>query len=378
MGEFNWGSTFWHELAHTFTLGASGHRVPRWLSEGLSVLEERRARGGWGAGVTPDFLAAYKGGLLVPVSRMNDGFMRPRYPMQVIHSYYQASLVCELIERQYGAPALSQMLQAYRDGLTTPEVFQRVLKTDLDAFDKAFARHLDERFAERAKVIGEMRIESDSSGGGRPRMGVRLPTGDQRGAFAQAMARATEAMEAGRDADAARLFAEAKALFPEYTGPGSAYHALAAIHRKRGDAKAATTELRAIVASNESDVAAHSELSELLEQQGDRAGAAEVLERAMYIWPFDPKQHDRLATLYAATGNKAKVVRERRALVALNPVDRAEALYQLALALEQAGDAASARREVLRALEEAPNFEKAQELLLRLPRGSTPEGRGSE
>jgi Tfp pilus assembly protein PilF len=60
------------------------------------------------------------------------------------------------------------------------------------------------------------------------------------------------------------------------------------------------------------------------------------------------------------------VVRERRALVALNPVDKAEALYQLALAYFDAGDVASARREVLRALEEAPNFEKAQELLLRL------------
>ena len=51
-GEFNWGSTAWHELAHAFTLGASGHRVPRWFSEGLSVLEERRARAGWGADAT--------------------------------------------------------------------------------------------------------------------------------------------------------------------------------------------------------------------------------------------------------------------------------------------------------------------------------------
>ena len=53
-------------------------------------------------------------------------------------------------------------------------------------------------------------------------------------------------------------------------------------------------------------------------------------------------------------------------VVALNPVDRAEALYQLALAHFEAGDAQAARREVLRALEDAPNFEKAQELLLRL------------
>src|SRR6185503_18134860 len=49
-GEFNWGSTLWHELAHVFTLGMTAHRVPRWLSEGLSVVEERRARRTWGWG----------------------------------------------------------------------------------------------------------------------------------------------------------------------------------------------------------------------------------------------------------------------------------------------------------------------------------------
>ena len=31
-GPFNWGSTVWHELAHTFTLGSTDNRIPRWLS----------------------------------------------------------------------------------------------------------------------------------------------------------------------------------------------------------------------------------------------------------------------------------------------------------------------------------------------------------
>ena len=56
---FNWGSTLWHELAHTFHMGVSEFKVPRWFTEGLSVLEERRARPGWGDDVSPGFLAAY-------------------------------------------------------------------------------------------------------------------------------------------------------------------------------------------------------------------------------------------------------------------------------------------------------------------------------
>jgi Tfp pilus assembly protein PilF len=57
----------------------------------------------------------------------------------------------------------------------------------------------------------------------------------------------------------------------------------------------------------------------------------------------------------------------------LEPVDRAEALYQLSLAYFEAGDVANARRTVLQALEDAPSFEKAQDLLLeiRASRGGT-------
>jgi len=59
-------------------------------------------------------------------------------------------------------------------------------------------------------------------------------------------------------------------------------------------------------------------------------------------------------------------VRERRAIVALQPSDLLEARYQLARALLQSGDRAAARREVMAVLEQAPGFEKAQLLLLDL------------
>ena len=79
-GSFNWASTLWHELAHSVTLGLSGHRVPRWLTEGISVREERRARPGWGDDVNLDFIAAFETGELLPIAGLNDGFVRPEGP----------------------------------------------------------------------------------------------------------------------------------------------------------------------------------------------------------------------------------------------------------------------------------------------------------
>ena len=86
----------------------------------------------------------------------------------------------------------------------------------------------------------------------------------------------------------------------------------------------------------------------------------------MYIFPYEIDYHSRLATVYAERAEREKAVRERRAVVALQPVDRAEALYQLAVALREAGQRTEARTQVIRALEVAPTFERAQELLLEL------------
>jgi len=104
----------------------------------------------------------------------------------------------------------------------------------------------------------------------------------------------------------------------------------------------------------------------VLEKLGDAKGASEALDRAMFINPFDPATHQRLAELARLAGDKQLAVRERAAIGALGPVDKADALYQLAQAQHDAGDDVHARTSVLRALEEAPNYEKAQTLLLTL------------
>jgi len=368
-GTFNWGTTLWHELTHTFTLGVTDFRVPRWLTEGLSVHEERRARPGWGDDVLVDFLAAWKRDEALPVSRLNEGFVRPRFPAQVAFSYFQASLVVQMIEDEHGFDAILALLRGYRDGRTEEQTIREALHMDLEALDAHFVAWLEARYARQLAAIN---APDRSAMPGQPRRAEaprvsEPPPGD----FLAQLQKAQSLIEEGTLAAARPYLERAQALVPEYVGPGNPYRALAEIHRSEGRNREAAAQLEALTAINENEYDANVELASLLSSLGDGAGAATALERAIWISPYDPVLHQTLADLYAKLGDRKGVVRARTAIVALNPVDRAEALYQLALAHFEAGDVAAARRVVLRALEAAPNFEKAQQLLLRLRAGGT-------
>ena len=62
-----------------------------------------------------------------PSRELNDGFMRPKYPGQVLVSYYQASMVAEYIEMKWGFPAIRKMLGLYKAGKNTEQVFREAL-----------------------------------------------------------------------------------------------------------------------------------------------------------------------------------------------------------------------------------------------------------
>jgi cellulose synthase operon protein C len=335
-GSYNWLVTLWHELAHAITLGVSNNRVPRWLTEGISVFEERRARPGWTPAISPEFILAYDAGELPPVSRLNDGFVRPRTPQHLGLAYAMGSLVVEWIEETRGFDALLRMLHGYRDGRATEEIFRSVLRAEPEAIDRDFDTWLRGRASpERAREFGRI------------------------------LAAGRRQLDAGDLADARRSLEAAAALFP-VSSAGSPYALLAQLHLRQGDERAAADALVELTRYDEHAYAANLELARLLESLGDERGAAEALERAVWMNPFDLAPHIRLAELYGRLGEHARAVRERRVIVGLRPTDRADAHYQLAVALLAAGEREDARREVLRALEVAPGFDAAQQLLLRL------------
>lgn len=363
-GEFNWGSTLWHEIAHSVHLAMTGHRVPRWLTEGLAVLEERRARAGWGDDVSLTFLETHKRGGLLPVSRLNDGFIRPSFPGQLGLSYYQASLVVEMIEEQHGWDAVLELLRSFGDGATGEEAFRRALGLSPDRLDSAFEGWLEARFA--APLAAVRASSPDDDGPGEPPADPASASPD---VFAEQLVIGRVLHQQGKVEEALPFLERAAELFPEYAAPDSPHKLLAEIYRRRGDARRAAEALRRYLALNGTDLQAHLALAELERELGDAGASAALLERAVYIDPFQPELHRTLAEVAAEAEEWQAVVGARRALLALEPVDLADAHVRLAEAQLRAGDRQAARRSVLRALEVAPNFAEAQELLLRIVEG---------
>ena len=363
VGDYNWASVFWHELAHTFHLGMTDNRVPRWFSEGLAVHEQRHGRAGWGHQPSLAFLRALRDGELKKVSELNDGFMRPAYPEQVIFSYYQASLVFQVIEDRHGFDAIRQMLDGYRRGETTVDLFESVLGESLDDFDDEFDDYLKDRF--RSPLRGLVQL-------GEP-LGPTASTSELedflRSNPGDLVARLRlGAMLVGEERfdEAESHLEEALRIFPEYGGGDSPHWYLAQIHRARGDLQQAVVSLERLTQYSESAYDAFVMQADLLVELGRPEEAALALDKAVLVWPYDTALHLQLAELNSEVGFFDGAVRERAAVVALAPTDMAEAHYLLAVAYRDADDRVNARRSLLRALDLAPNYEEALELLLEL------------
>ncbi len=360
-GDFHWGATLWHELAHSFHLRLSASRVPRWFTEGLAVFEERRARPGWGDRITPEFLIAYLQGRLATVEDLNQGFMRPAYPQQVVFSYLQASLVFDYVVERWGFPAVVAMLEGYGDGKSTAEMSDEVLGVTVKELAEAYDDDFRRRFAGPLRALGP---GADAAEPPTPD-GLLERADDDPEDFLAHLALGRSLVEDDPEAALPHL-ERAKGLFPAYAGGDSPYWWLAEAHRKAGRLERAAAELEALTERNRAHYPGLRALAEVRAELDDPVGAAAALENAPYVYPYEMEDHRRLAEWLEASGRPAAAVRERRAVLALDPWNRAEALYRLAAAERSAGDRQTARSTVLEALEQAPNFEAALELLLEL------------
>jgi tetratricopeptide (TPR) repeat protein len=338
-GDLNWGSTMWHELSHVFVLTATHHSVPRWFTEGLAVHEEGAVAPDWGSRLTPDIGSAREKNQLLPVEKLDRGFVRPEFPGQVLVSYFQAGKICDYIAQKWGNDALLGMIHSYAGRKSTVDAIQENLHMSAADFDRSFAAWLNAQTAQTVKSFNEWK---------------------------QNVRAAHQAFAAGKTDEAISIAKTWRDRYPQYVGEGSLYELLSEGYRRKNDKASALAELKRYRDEGGTNPQSLNTLADLQQQTGDAKGAILTLTKLTYIYPEDEKLHQSLAKLALAAGDTNTAIRESEALLALNPTNAAETHYQLAQALCAAKRLGEAKEQVLLALEAAPDYKPAQQLLLQL------------
>jgi hypothetical protein len=113
----NWEAVLWHEFCHVVTLHKTRNKMPRWLSEGISVYEERQANPTWGQSMNPQYREIIVSGKMTPVSQLSAAFLAPPSPMHLQFAYYESSLVVEYLINEFGVEALQNILNDLGEGM---------------------------------------------------------------------------------------------------------------------------------------------------------------------------------------------------------------------------------------------------------------------
>ena len=338
-GTFHWGSTLWHEMSHVFTLTATGHRVPRWFTEGMAVHEETAVSPDWGDRLSPDVILAIKEKKLLPISSLDRGFIHPTAPAQVIVSYFQAGRIIDYINDKWGWDTLLAMLHDFGAGVDTPTVVRKNLKIEPEEFDKRFLN-----FVEADTKTPVEKFEDWKKG-------VR------------------EIVKAAGNKDWGEVIKQGNAIrdwYPDYVEEHSVYETLAQAYEAKGDKPAAMAQLEQYAKIGGRTPETLKKLANLLNDAGRKRDATAVLEKLNVIYPMDPEAHRMLGTWYLDLNNVKGALREYNAVVVKNPLDPAQAHYDLARAFLADHQTEKANEECLNALEAAPSFRPAQKLLLEL------------
>jgi cellulose synthase operon protein C len=339
-GDFNWGATLWHEMSHVFILTATRDRVPRWFTEGLAVHEEGVRAPEWRDRVTPDVLLAIRDKKLLPIAKLDRGFVFPDYPSQVLVSYFQAGSICDFIAEKWGEAKLLDMVHSYAALSTTALALEQNLQLTPEAFDQQYLAWIERQYGSEAAHFDEWR---------------------------QKLRALVEASQQKRYDDVLSQGPAVLALFPQYVDDANVYELMADADRDKGDAKSEASTLAAYEHAGGQAPDLLKRLAALEEAAGQQDEAAATLERLIYIYPVhDGDLHRHLGDLLLARKQYDGAIREYNALVASNPADKAGAQYDLAQAYFAANEKDKAQESVLAALEIAPGYRPAQKLLLQL------------
>ena len=372
-GTFSWQATLWHELAHVITLQMSNQRVPRWLTEGVSVYEEGREKPSWRSEMEVPFALALERDEVLKLRDLNSGFTKPD---TIALSYYQASLLVEHIVATRGQAALNTLVRVYGEGAEGDAAISKGLGISLDELQATFDKMLDARFSAVRTALRDIAKPAKPGGPADERQSgdlaaLKTAAGERPGSYRAQLALGAALAKQG-DKAAFEPLEKAAALVPMATGADSPHAIMGRLAEQVGDKARAIKEYRALLASDHNAIDAARRLAELAATANDEPNVAFAYDRIVEVDPFDSSGHTGLGRVAMRSRDATVAMREFKEALATGPPDRASAHCDLGESYLLANRAADAKREALAALEIAPSFERAQELLLKAIDGGQP------
>ena len=354
----NWESVLWHEFCHTITLTLTKNKMPRWLSEGLSVYEERQANPAWGMRMNPRFREMILSDELTPISKLSGAFMSPESNVHLQFAYYESSLVVEHIVERFGLESIRKILRDLSQGVKINDAIANHTEP-MKKLEVAFAKYAKKK----AKGLAP-ELEWDKPDPRELRANIEELAKKHPKNFYILSQQARRAINA-RDWEAAKAHCRKLIkLFPRQNGgANNPYVLLAKAHRELKEFSEERKMLETLASMSDDAYDVFLRLIELTAKAKDWDAVRLNCERALAVNPLLPQPHRQLAIAAEAQNRPKPAIESWQTLLELDPLDPAEPHYHLALLLRET-DNTKAKRHLLMALEEAPRFRKALRLLL--------------
>ena len=374
----NWKSVLWHEFCHVVTLEKTRNRMPRWLSEGISVYEERLHDPSWGESMTSQYREMMLGDDLTPISGLSGAFLNPSTPLHLQFAYYESSLVVEYIVEQNGIGTLVEILDDLGNGILIRDAFARHLGSP-EKLDAEFTKHARGLAAEVGPQVDWSRdvIPEKASLAELKQLVKANPTNYW---ILVTMARQLiDQKDLEQALEHLETLDRLGALTGERNGP---MELLARVYGELGkEAKERATHMR-IVEQSSNALPSLQRLIELALRDSQWDDLREYATKVLAINPLIRLGHESLAIAFENSDkdliDTAAAIQPLSRLLQLSPDDPAGLHYRIASAYFGGEKFVEARRHVLLSLSQAPRYLEAHRLLLEIIDSEEPESEKTE
>jgi tetratricopeptide (TPR) repeat protein len=269
--------------------------------------------------------------------------------------------VVQHIAETHGEPKLQQMVRSYSRGITDEQAVSEALGQTMEQLQASFDASMEKKYATVREALKRPKFD------GAPELDeLKKMAEANAGSFAVQVALGQALEKAGDHAGAIAALERAATLLPRANGDENPNKFIARIAEAQGDIPRTIRALQEVVKVDHTDVESARKLASLVAQAKDNPGLEDAYRRIINVDPFDSAAQSGLGRLLMGKRDHASAARAFRSALASKPADPAVAHVDLAEAYLALGQPAEAKTATLQALEIAPSFERAQDLLLKL------------